>query len=193
MMAWFMLSAGIPHVILEKKPALTAHPQAHFINNRTMEVLTQIVQPSVVDARNPTLSARKIHSKHVCVVFDCPWYCALMAAGAQQVVLWQACILIICHNQWASAQSPLPPPAAPLLLPQSGGRCTLLTVSHALCASQVFRPLDGLASEVSGSSPPLAEWRKFVYCESMKGEVLGQVDHFPGAQHWRNGLEILDT
>ncbi|KAG1678055.1 hypothetical protein FOA52_000851 [Chlamydomonas sp. UWO 241] len=72
---------GVPCVILEKAEALTQHPQAHFINNRTMEV---------------------------------------------------------------------------------------------------FRHLDGLADEVASLSPPLEEWRRFVYCRSMAGGILGEVDHFQG-------------
>ena len=43
---------------------------------------------------------------------------------------------------------------------------------------EVFRPLDGLAVEVAACSPRLAEWRKFVYCESLTGRVFGEVDHF---------------
>ena len=43
---------------------------------------------------------------------------------------------------------------------------------------EVFRPLDGLAAEVAAQSPPLAEWRKFVYCESLTGRIFGEVDHF---------------
>ena len=43
---------------------------------------------------------------------------------------------------------------------------------------EVFRPLDGLADEIAARSPPLAEWRKFVYCESLTGRIFGQVDHF---------------
>ncbi len=43
---------------------------------------------------------------------------------------------------------------------------------------EIFRPLDGLAAEVAAHSPPLAEWRKFVYCESLTGRVFGEVDHF---------------
>ncbi|KAK9819702.1 hypothetical protein WJX72_001426 [[Myrmecia] bisecta] len=74
---------GVPSLLLERSAALTKHPQAHFINNRTMEV---------------------------------------------------------------------------------------------------FRPLDGLAAEVAASSPPLDEWRKFIYCESVLGKVLGEVDHFKGQQ-----------
>ena len=43
---------------------------------------------------------------------------------------------------------------------------------------EVFRPLDGLADEIAARSPPLAEWREFVYCESLTGRIFGQVDHF---------------
>jgi hypothetical protein len=32
------LPLGVGHVILERAAALTQHPQAHFINHRTMEV-----------------------------------------------------------------------------------------------------------------------------------------------------------
>lgn len=47
---------------------------------------------------------------------------------------------------------------------------------------QVFQPLSGLADEVLRRSPPLAEWRKFVYCDSLaaNAEVYGEVDHFKG-------------
>lgn len=38
--------------------------------------------------------------------------------------------------------------------------------------------MDGLAAEVAAHSPPLAEWRKFVYCESLTGRIFGEVDHF---------------
>lgn len=47
---------------------------------------------------------------------------------------------------------------------------------------EVFRPLDGLAAEVAAQSPPLAEWRKFVYCESLTGRIFGEVDHFQGSE-----------
>ncbi len=43
---------------------------------------------------------------------------------------------------------------------------------------EIFRPLDGLAAEVATHSPPLTEWRKFVYCESLTGRIFGEVDHF---------------
>ena len=43
---------------------------------------------------------------------------------------------------------------------------------------EVFRPLDGLAAAIANSSPPLDQWRKFVYCESLTGRAFGEVDHF---------------
>jgi hypothetical protein len=47
---------------------------------------------------------------------------------------------------------------------------------------QVFRGLGSLAAEVGQRSPPLAEWRSFVYCSSLLGQLLGEVDHFPGEE-----------
>jgi hypothetical protein len=48
---------------------------------------------------------------------------------------------------------------------------------------QVFRGIPGLSRQVSDLSPPLVEWRRFIYCESMvSGQMLGEVDHFPGAR-----------
>lgn len=35
-----------------------------------------------------------------------------------------------------------------------------------------------VAASVSKLSPPLRDWRKFIYCESMTGNILGEVDHF---------------
>ena len=35
-----------------------------------------------------------------------------------------------------------------------------------------------LAASVTARSPPLDDWRKFVYCEHVLGCVLGEVDHF---------------
>jgi FAD binding domain len=43
---------------------------------------------------------------------------------------------------------------------------------------EVFRGLGGLAQSVEQQSPPLELWRKFVYCESLTGQLLGSVDHF---------------
>ena len=49
---------------------------------------------------------------------------------------------------------------------------------------EIFRHIQGmpdgrsLAASVAASSPPLKEWRKFIYCESATGSILGEVDHF---------------
>lgn len=43
---------------------------------------------------------------------------------------------------------------------------------------EIFRPLDGLARDIANASPPLDQWRKFVYCESLTGRIFGEVDHF---------------
>ena len=41
---------------------------------------------------------------------------------------------------------------------------------------EVFRQLDPtLAQQVQQLSPPLATWRKFVYCETLTGRLLGEV------------------
>ena len=36
--------AGIQHMLLEKGSGLTQHPQAHYINNRTMEAGTLLLK-----------------------------------------------------------------------------------------------------------------------------------------------------
>ncbi|XWS69200.1 hypothetical protein CRYUN_Cryun04dG0159100 [Craigia yunnanensis] len=41
----------------------------------------------------------------------------------------------------------------------------------------VFRKLDGLAEEIQRSQPPIDLWRKFIYCTSLTGSILGSVDH----------------
>lgn len=35
-----------------------------------------------------------------------------------------------------------------------------------------------VASTIEREQPPLEEWRRFIYCHTMTGTVLGQVDHF---------------
>ncbi|KAK9675449.1 hypothetical protein RND81_11G007900 [Saponaria officinalis] len=42
---------------------------------------------------------------------------------------------------------------------------------------EVFRKLDGLADEIQQLQPPVNLWRKFIYCTSLYGSVLGSVDH----------------
>jgi hypothetical protein len=60
--------------------------------------------------------------------------------------------------------------------------CVWVTETHCCCCVvQVFRGIPGLSQQVAALSPPLAEWRRFIYCESMvEGQLLGEVDHFPG-------------
>lgn len=45
---------------------------------------------------------------------------------------------------------------------------------------EIFRGMDGLAKEVEALMPPLCQWRQFVYCTFLLGDVLGTVDHFKG-------------
>ncbi|XP_031124538.1 uncharacterized protein LOC116027200 isoform X2 [Ipomoea triloba] len=42
---------------------------------------------------------------------------------------------------------------------------------------EVFRKMDGLAEEILSSQPPVEFWRKFIYCTSLTGPILGSVDH----------------
>ncbi|XP_020091632.1 uncharacterized protein LOC109712456 isoform X3 [Ananas comosus] len=42
---------------------------------------------------------------------------------------------------------------------------------------EIFRKFDGLAEDIERSQPPVDLWRKFVYCTSLSGSVLGSVDH----------------
>ncbi|XP_019200546.1 PREDICTED: uncharacterized protein LOC109194092 isoform X2 [Ipomoea nil] len=37
--------------------------------------------------------------------------------------------------------------------------------------------MDGLAEEILSSQPPVEFWRKFIYCTSLTGPILGSVDH----------------
>ena len=41
-------------------------------------------------------------------------------------------------------------------------------------------PAAGLADDVAARMPPLDQWRRFIYCNSLAGDVVGVVDHFPG-------------
>ncbi len=47
---------------------------------------------------------------------------------------------------------------------------------------EVFRQMrtkdSSVAAEVLKHSPLLRDWRKFIYCESLTGNILGEVDHF---------------
>ena len=45
---------------------------------------------------------------------------------------------------------------------------------------EIFRPLDGLAQEITARTPPLDQWRKFIYTETLQRGSFGEVDHFCG-------------
>lgn len=42
---------------------------------------------------------------------------------------------------------------------------------------EVFRKLGGLSEEIERLQPPVDLWRKFIYCTSLTGPILGSVDH----------------
>lgn len=42
---------------------------------------------------------------------------------------------------------------------------------------EIFRKIDGLVEEIQRSQPPVDLWRKFIYCTSLSGSILGSVDH----------------
>lgn len=123
-----MVLIGVQHMVLERSHQLTQHPQAHYINNRTMEVRTVTSSTNTPQQRGWLVS----------LATSCPF--------AE-------------HNVHTSK------PATAIKL----------------VAVQVFRGLGDLCSRVKARSPPLEQWRRFIYCESMaSGQLLGQVDHFPG-------------
>ncbi|KAL8150988.1 hypothetical protein V2J09_020796, partial [Rumex salicifolius] len=75
-----------------------------------------------------------------------------------------------------------------MLLTKLGVKCAILEKGKAFSrhpqahfinnrTMEVFRKLDGLAQEIERSQPPVDLWRKFVYCISLSGSILGSVDH----------------
>ncbi|KAH9556852.1 hypothetical protein CY35_07G052800 [Sphagnum magellanicum] len=42
---------------------------------------------------------------------------------------------------------------------------------------EIFRKMEGLSEEIETKQPPLEHWRRFVYCTTLAGRVLGTVDH----------------
>ncbi|KAJ4839394.1 hypothetical protein Tsubulata_016848 [Turnera subulata] len=75
-----------------------------------------------------------------------------------------------------------------LLLTKLGIKCSIMEKSKAFSnhpqahfinnrSMEVFRKLDGLAEEIQNSQPPVDLWRKFIYCTSLTGQILGSVDH----------------
>lgn len=75
-----------------------------------------------------------------------------------------------------------------ILLTKLGVKCAILEKSTTFSthpqahfinnrSMEVFRKLDGLADEILSSQTPVDYWRKFVYCTSLTGQILGSVDH----------------
>lgn len=42
---------------------------------------------------------------------------------------------------------------------------------------QIFHKVNGLAEEIQKLQPPVDLWRKFIYCTSLSGSIIGLVDH----------------
>ncbi|KAM0987675.1 hypothetical protein ACFX2I_011699 [Malus domestica] len=75
-----------------------------------------------------------------------------------------------------------------ILLTKLGVKCSVVEKSKTFSnhpqahfinnrSMEVFRKLDGLAEEIQRSQPPVDLWRKFIYCTSLYGSILGSVDH----------------
>ncbi|XP_042488396.1 putative polyketide hydroxylase isoform X2 [Macadamia integrifolia] len=75
-----------------------------------------------------------------------------------------------------------------ILLTKLGVRCAVLEKSKIFSqhpqahfinnrSMEVFRKLNGLAKEIQKLQPPVDLWRKFMYCTSLSGYILGSVDH----------------
>ncbi|XVF02707.1 hypothetical protein REPUB_Repub04eG0197500 [Reevesia pubescens] len=75
-----------------------------------------------------------------------------------------------------------------ILLTKFGVKCTVLEKNKGFSkhpqahfinnrTMEVFRKLDGLTEEIQRSQPPVDLWRKFIYCTSLTGSMLGSVDH----------------
>nr|XP_043639282.1 2,4-dichlorophenol 6-monooxygenase [Erigeron canadensis] len=75
-----------------------------------------------------------------------------------------------------------------LLLTKLGVKCAVLERSTTFSkhpqahfinnrSMEVFCKLDGLAEEIQQFQPPVELWRKFIYCTSLSGSIIGSVDH----------------
>ena len=126
-------SAGVSSIIVERAHELTRHPQAHFINNRTMEIFR---------AMGDGLA-------------DEVWRHVSVEAGGHDCK-WQQ---ISCRHLF------------PVL--------SLIHLSYPIPGTDALFP-DNFCKQVVSVSPPLEEWRRFIYCRSLSGQILGQVDHFEG-------------
>lgn len=75
-----------------------------------------------------------------------------------------------------------------ILLTKLGINCTVLEKNETFSkhpqahfinnrSMEIFRKIDGLVEEIQRSQPPVDLWRKFIYCTSLSGSILGSVDH----------------
>ncbi|ONK71111.1 uncharacterized protein A4U43_C04F4830 [Asparagus officinalis] len=75
-----------------------------------------------------------------------------------------------------------------LLLTKLGVKCAVLEKSTVFSqhpqahfinnrSMEIFHKLDGIASDIQKLQPAIDLWRKFIYCTSLSGSVLGSVDH----------------
>lgn len=75
-----------------------------------------------------------------------------------------------------------------VLLTKLGVKCAVLEKSLSFSrhpqahfinnrSMEVFRKLDDLADQIQRSQPPVEFWRKFIYCTSLTGSIIGSVDH----------------
>ncbi|XP_061338730.1 uncharacterized protein LOC133285505 [Gastrolobium bilobum] len=75
-----------------------------------------------------------------------------------------------------------------ILLTKLGIKCSILERNKAFSkhpqahfinnrSMEIFRKIDGLVEEIQRSQPPIDLWRKFIYCTSLSGSILGSVDH----------------
>ncbi|XP_043704193.1 2,4-dichlorophenol 6-monooxygenase-like [Telopea speciosissima] len=74
-----------------------------------------------------------------------------------------------------------------ILLTKLGVKCAVLEKSKTFSqhpqahfinnrSMEVFRKLNGLAKEIQKLQPPVDSWRKYIYCTSLSGYILGSVD-----------------
>ncbi|KAJ4968259.1 hypothetical protein NE237_014960 [Protea cynaroides] len=75
-----------------------------------------------------------------------------------------------------------------IILTKLGVKCAVLEKSKTFSqhpqahfinnrSMEVFRKLNDLAKEIQKLQPPVDLWRKFIYCTSLSGYILGSVDH----------------
>ncbi|KAL2630331.1 hypothetical protein R1flu_015017 [Riccia fluitans] len=63
---------------------------------------------------------------------------------------------------------------------------------------EIFSKMEGLADEIEKAQPPLDQWRRFVYCNTLAGPVFGTVNHLQpqgmlACSSWRSCLVIKYT